>query len=109
MDQGSAAAADLDTLISSIPTSCHSTTPNIQCCCGHTDCAYLKHNSTALDDLEKDVRQAAQLGQVSKHSSVLFVPPLGASEGITVLQTARRRFILLLLSAAQWRTNQIYK
>jgi len=67
MEPGSA-DAELNALISSIPTSCPSTTPNIQCCCGHTDCAYLKHNSSALDNLEKDVRQAAQLGQVSKQS-----------------------------------------
>ena len=36
----------------------------LKCCCGHADCAYLNHNSNALDDLEKDVRRAAQLGQV---------------------------------------------
>ena len=34
------------------------------CCCGNTDCAYLKQNQASLDDLEQDVRNAAKLGQV---------------------------------------------
>jgi hypothetical protein len=55
---------DLESLIGRIPTSCGSTTPGIRCCCGRTDCAYLKHNCSALDDLENEVRTAAQLGQV---------------------------------------------
>jgi hypothetical protein len=38
--------------------------PNLACCCGRTSCAYLSHNNAALDDLEKDLRTAAQLGQV---------------------------------------------
>lgn len=38
--------------------------PNIACCCGRASCAYLNHNNAALDDLEKDLRTAAQLGQV---------------------------------------------
>ncbi len=37
---------------------------NVACCCGRPSCAYLSHNNAALDDLEKDVRTAAQLGQV---------------------------------------------
>lgn len=56
--------ADLKALLDSIPDSHSSTTPNLRCCCGHPDCAYLNHNSSALDDLEKDVQRAAQLGQV---------------------------------------------
>jgi hypothetical protein len=35
-----------------------------ECCCGRDSCAYLRHNNEALDGLEKDVRTAAQLGQV---------------------------------------------
>jgi len=35
-----------------------------KCCCGNDACAYLKHNQSALDGLERDVRTAAQLGQV---------------------------------------------
>ena len=34
------------------------------CCCGNASCAYLKQNQRALDGLEKDVRTAAQFGQV---------------------------------------------
>ncbi|KAG4413466.1 hypothetical protein IFR04_013402 [Cadophora malorum] len=52
----------LETLINAIPTCC-STTPTLRCCCGRTDCSYLKHNTVALDDLEKEVRTAASLGQ----------------------------------------------
>ena len=42
--------------------------PNLACCCGRTSCAYLSHNNAALDDLEKDLRTAAQLGQVCTYS-----------------------------------------
>lgn len=34
------------------------------CCCGNEDCLYLKHNQSALEALERDVRTAANLGQV---------------------------------------------
>lgn len=34
------------------------------CCCGKDECVYLRHNNQALDGLERDVRQAARLGQV---------------------------------------------
>jgi hypothetical protein len=54
----------LETLIGRIPACCPTTTPSMRCCCGRTDCVYLKHNWVALDDLEKEVRTAAQLGQV---------------------------------------------
>lgn len=37
---------------------------NLSCCCGKGECAYLEHNFTALGSLEKDLRTAAQLGQV---------------------------------------------
>lgn len=39
--------------------------PRLACCCGRQECAYLEHNNTALEGLEKDVRTAAALGQVS--------------------------------------------
>ncbi len=55
---------DLEALIGRIPACCSTTTPELRCCCGRTECAYLKHNCVALDDLEKEVRTAAQLGQV---------------------------------------------
>ncbi|KAE8452782.1 hypothetical protein EG329_013054 [Mollisiaceae sp. DMI_Dod_QoI] len=56
---------ELESLIGRIPAcpSFSSRTPDIRCCCGRTECAYLKHNCLALDDLEKEVRTAAQLGQ----------------------------------------------
>ncbi|PMD23608.1 hypothetical protein NA56DRAFT_621981 [Hyaloscypha hepaticicola] len=54
---------DLEALIGRIPACCSTTTPELRCCCGRTECAYLKHNCVALDDLEKEVRTAAQLGQ----------------------------------------------
>ena len=34
------------------------------CCCGNVDCAYLKHNQSALAGLERDVSTAARLGKV---------------------------------------------
>lgn len=34
------------------------------CCCGNPACAYLKRNQDSLQDLEQDVRNAAQIGQV---------------------------------------------
>lgn len=38
--------------------------PRANCCCGNDACAYLKHNQTALDGLERDVSTAARLGKV---------------------------------------------
>ena len=38
--------------------------PRAICCCGSEACAYLKHNQTALDGLERDVSTAARLGKV---------------------------------------------
>lgn len=37
---------------------------NLNCCCGRGECAYLEHNIMALGSLEKDLRTAAQVGQV---------------------------------------------
>lgn len=34
------------------------------CCCGRQQCAYLQHNNVALEGLEKDLKNAAQIGQV---------------------------------------------
>ena len=39
-------------------------TSNMKCCCGRADCAYLKHNDTALGGLERDLDTAARLGKV---------------------------------------------
>lgn len=54
----------LGTLITAIPTCC-STTPALRCCCGRTECPELRHNCLALEDLEREVKTAASLGQVS--------------------------------------------
>jgi len=75
---------DLEALVARIPNG-HSATPNLRCCCGRTDCAFLKHNCTALDDLEKEVRTAAQLGQVRSFLCSL-VPPLFSCGEIIVVQ-----------------------
>jgi len=75
---------DLEALVARIPTG-HSATPNLRCCCGRTDCAFLKHNCSALDDLEKEVRTAAQLGQVRSFLCSLG-PPLFSCGEITVVQ-----------------------
>lgn len=60
---GSAHEASLEVLMlqsASIPDN----RPSLACCCGRPSCAYLSHNNAALDGLEKDLRTAAQLGQV---------------------------------------------
>ena len=36
----------------------------IKCCCGSMQCAFLRHNTAALEGLEKDLMSAAQIGQV---------------------------------------------
>jgi hypothetical protein len=36
----------------------------LNCCCGRPDCAYLEHNNSAVDDIERKLERAAQLGQV---------------------------------------------
>jgi len=69
-----AAEDNLEALLGRIPACC-STTPDLRCCCGKKDCAYLKHNCVALDDLEQEVRTAAQLGQVSIPVLSTFPPP----------------------------------
>lgn len=49
------------------------TRPPISCCCGNAACAYLKHNESALDGLERDVSTAARLGKVSPVSWMLVL------------------------------------
>ncbi|KAI9730739.1 MAG: hypothetical protein M1834_005708 [Cirrosporium novae-zelandiae] len=47
--------------------------PNLKCCCGRPDCAYLIHNNDALRSLEQDVKTAAQLGQalLTRHENFM--------------------------------------
>jgi hypothetical protein len=76
----------LDALIARIPTSYSATTvekEQARCCCGRPDCAFLKHNCSALDDLEKEVRTAAQLGQVR---AFLYSCASGAAWEIAVMK-----------------------
>ena len=68
-----AEADALEALMERIPEKGLSTIPNPRCCCGKTDCAYLRHNCTALDDLEQEVRTAAQLGQVCATPTFLHI------------------------------------
>ncbi|CAL3972539.1 unnamed protein product [Diplocarpon coronariae] len=64
---------ELGALVTALPSFC-STTPTLRCCCGRTDCAVLKHNCVALDDLEKEVRTAASLGQalLVRHEQYMY-------------------------------------
>lgn len=39
---------------------------SLQCCCGRPDCVFLKHSSSVLDGVEKDVHNAARMGQVCR-------------------------------------------
>lgn len=50
--------------------------PLLQCCCGRDQCAYLEYSSAALECLEKDVRTAAQIGQVCLPSQQLALNPV---------------------------------
>jgi hypothetical protein len=43
----------------------------IKCCCGRDDCAFLQHNTAALEELEKDVETAARLGQVGSDLNLI--------------------------------------
>ncbi|KAI9825672.1 MAG: hypothetical protein M1832_001016 [Thelocarpon impressellum] len=46
----------------SVPTM-SSEQAGLACCCGREECAFLKHNHSALEGLERSVQTAAQLGQ----------------------------------------------
>ncbi|KAI1751391.1 hypothetical protein F4782DRAFT_505920 [Xylaria castorea] len=35
----------------------------LKCCCGSLECIFLRHNNAILDNVEKDVHQAARMGQ----------------------------------------------
>ncbi|KAI1358288.1 hypothetical protein F5Y08DRAFT_345867 [Xylaria arbuscula] len=45
----------------------------LKCCCGSLECVYLRHNNTILDNVEKDVHQAARMGQalLARHESYM--------------------------------------
>ncbi|KAH6667048.1 hypothetical protein F5X68DRAFT_53995 [Plectosphaerella plurivora] len=48
-------------------------TPDLRCCCGRDDCAFLKYSNTVLDSVEKDVHTAAKLGQalLARHEAYM--------------------------------------
>lgn len=54
-----------------------------RCCCGRDYCTYLEYNDAALTNLEKDLRRAAEAGQVGEwlqlyscQQQLLLRPPL---------------------------------
>ncbi|KAI1734178.1 hypothetical protein F4680DRAFT_439128 [Xylaria scruposa] len=55
------ADSESDTIPSQLSTS-PETSP-LKCCCGSLECIFLRHNNTILDNVEKDVHQAARMGQ----------------------------------------------
>lgn len=42
--------------------------PDLKCCCGQLECAYLKHNNAALEGLEKGLADCGAIGQVRSHA-----------------------------------------
>ncbi|KAI1814443.1 hypothetical protein GGS20DRAFT_413048 [Poronia punctata] len=48
-------------------------TPPMRCCCGSLQCIFLRHNYSLLDNLERDVHQAARMGQalLARHESYM--------------------------------------
>ncbi|KAI1430525.1 hypothetical protein GGR50DRAFT_690418 [Xylaria sp. CBS 124048] len=47
--------------------------PSMQCCCGSSECVFLRHNCAILNNVEKDVHQAARMGQalLARHESYM--------------------------------------
>ncbi|KAI0973945.1 hypothetical protein F4678DRAFT_392064 [Xylaria arbuscula] len=45
----------------------------LKCCCGSLECVFLRHNNAVLDNVEKDVHQAARMGQalLARHESYM--------------------------------------
>ncbi|KAI1149164.1 hypothetical protein F4825DRAFT_66194 [Nemania diffusa] len=45
----------------------------LKCCCGSLECIFLRHNNTILENVEKDVHQAARMGQalLARHESYM--------------------------------------
>ncbi|KAI1820422.1 hypothetical protein F4861DRAFT_61463 [Xylaria intraflava] len=61
--QPAAAPADSEPDTSSPQLATSLETPSMQCCCGSPECVFLRHNCTILNNVEKDVHQAARMGQ----------------------------------------------
>ncbi|KAI2640171.1 hypothetical protein GGS21DRAFT_401907 [Xylaria nigripes] len=47
--------------------------PSMKCCCGSPECVFLRHNYAILNNVEKDVHQAARMGQalLARHESYM--------------------------------------
>lgn len=64
-------ASTLQSLMSQSPNGMlHPNTEVPSCCCGRIQCAYLARNTSALEGLERDLRSAAQIGQVCFTQSI---------------------------------------
>ncbi|KAF2964573.1 hypothetical protein GQX73_g8996 [Xylaria multiplex] len=66
-------AADCDgDAASPQPATSLGTSP-LKCCCGSLECIFLRHNNAILDNVEKDVHQAARMGQalLARHESYM--------------------------------------
>ncbi|KAL6714049.1 hypothetical protein ACLMJK_008543 [Lecanora helva] len=60
----------LDALMSQSP---HSIEHLATCCCGREQCAYLEYNTAAIEGLEKDLQNAAKIGQalLARHEAYM--------------------------------------
>ncbi|KAI0423719.1 hypothetical protein F5Y09DRAFT_188155 [Xylaria sp. FL1042] len=69
---GSAVDGEADTPRSPQLATSLGTSP-LKCCCGSTECIFLRHNNAILDNVEKDVHQAARMGQalLARHESYM--------------------------------------
>ncbi|KAF7526849.1 hypothetical protein G7054_g10631 [Neopestalotiopsis clavispora] len=47
--------------------------PSLRCCCGSAECVFLRHSNSILDSVEKDVHNAARIGQalLARHESYM--------------------------------------
>ncbi|KAI1331747.1 hypothetical protein F5Y16DRAFT_243071 [Xylariaceae sp. FL0255] len=47
--------------------------PPMKCCCGSLECVFLRHNCSVLDNVEKDVHNAARMGQalLARHEAYM--------------------------------------
>jgi len=64
--------------------------PRAACCCGNEGCAYLRQNTSALEAVERDVRTAAQLGQVCLGVNERGVESLRESRSSCLATTCKR-------------------
>lgn len=62
----------------------------MRCCCGSVECVYLQHNCSVLETVEKDVHQAARMGQVSSLINSLVAPSQHSSP-VAALRFRRNR------------------